>query len=63
MQVSCFNDMCGDYFDMLHVRVGEMPSKVWGEKREGSSGSLHKTRVRGCWARVVQGSVGQLWQG
>jgi hypothetical protein len=20
-QVTCFNDMCGDYFDMLHVKV------------------------------------------
>lgn len=21
LQLSCFNDMCGDYFDMLHVKV------------------------------------------
>ncbi|MEW5318142.1 MAG: hypothetical protein WDW38_009388 [Sanguina aurantia] len=27
MAVSCFNDMCGDYVDMLHIRVGDLPAK------------------------------------
>lgn len=58
LQVSCFNDMCGDYFDMLHVRVGDQPSKDI-PVRVGVAGTplvVQKERV------LVKGLGGRAWR-
>lgn len=32
LQVSMFNDMCGDYFDMLHVKVRRVGVGNWARR-------------------------------
>jgi len=58
LQVSCFNDMCGDYFDMLHVKVGELPCRDV-PVRVGVAGTplvVQKERV------LVKGLRGRTWR-
>mmetsp|Transcript_3650 Transcript_3650/g.9844 ORF Transcript_3650/g.9844 Transcript_3650/m.9844 type:complete len:1159 (+) Transcript_3650:140-3616(+) len=58
LQLSCYNDMCGDYHDTLHVQVGSLPKKEVAV-RVGVSGTplvVQPERV------LVSGLKGRQWR-